>query len=303
VNYLPTILVVDDEPSNIDILANVLEPQYDIQFALTGTDALHRMTVNPLPELILLDVVLPDISGFEVCQRLQSAAQTKGVPIIFVTSLATPEEEARGLDMGAVDFITKPISPAIVRARVRNHLEIKRTREQLERLTLTDSLTGIANRRHFDSVLAHEIERTNRTHAPLSLLLLDVDSFKAYNDHYGHASGDRCLQMIASTLREQIARPLDLVARVGGEEFACVLPATPAAGAVVVAERVRAAINQLAIVHATSPAAEHVTISGGVSASNPGKPNNGLALYQAADAALYRAKAGGRNCVMIGDRP
>jgi diguanylate cyclase (GGDEF)-like protein len=295
VSLLPIVLVVDDEPANIDALASALEASYEVQFAMNGKEAIERAQTKPQPEVILLDVILPDIDGYEVCHRLKNDPACINTPIIFVTSLSNPAEEARGLEMGAADFITKPFSPAIVRARVKNQLAIKRTTEQLERLTLTDGLTGLANRRHFDSALTHEVSQLSVKGEPLSLVVLDVDFFKLYNDTYGHPQGDRCLQLVAHALGEHATRPLDLVARIGGEEFACLLPGSNHEGAMLVAQRLCEAVRSLAIAHKNSQAAQHVTISCGVATVTSAA--DASAVFQLADAALYRAKHGGRNRV------
>src|SRR5579859_4005198 len=207
------------------------------------------MAIDRQPDLILLDVVMPGLDGFEVCRRLRAEERTQRIPIVFITGLNALEDERRGLELGAIDFISKPVQAAIVRLRVRNHLELKRYRDFLEDLSLVDGLTGIGNRRRFDEFLLREWRRSRRGRAPLALVLLDVDNFKAFNDHYGHAAGDDCLREVAATIAMLVRRPGDLCARYGGEEFAAILPHTDLTGARTLAERIREAVLALEIPH------------------------------------------------------
>ena len=199
--------------------------------------------------------------------------------------------------MGAVDYITKPFSAPVVRARVRTHVSLKRRSDLLENLAFLDALTGIANRRQFDEQLDREWRRLARRGTPLSLLMIDIDHFKALNDHYGHGYGDDCLRRVAEAIDDVTGRSSDLAARYGGEEFAVILPETGLEGALAVAEKMRRAVDALKVSHATSPVADHITVSAGAAGSVPqhhGSPNELVAM---ADRALYRAKAAGRNCV------
>lgn len=293
-NSQPIILIVDDEPANIEILAGTLEAHFEVHFASTGQEALERVVQEPIPDLILLDVMMPDLDGYAVCARLKENRATAGLPVIFVTALGDPHEEERGLNAGAVDYITKPFSPAIVLARVRTHLRIVQTTMRLQHLAITDSLTNLTNRRNFDVALAHEIELLGESQKSLSLVLLDLDHFKDYNDHYGHPAGDECLRLVSSAV-SQAVRPTDLCARIGGEEFAFLLRNTGIADSLVIAERIRLAILNLNIVHAASRVLPHVTASLGVATTSACHEEAALALYRSADAALYRAKTGGRN--------
>ena len=205
------------------------------------------------------------------------------------------EDETKGLQIGAIDYLTKPISPPIVRVRVRNHLELKRYRDFLENLSATDGLTGISNRRRFDEIYEREWRQAMRSQSPLSLILMDIDFFKAFNDHYGHLAGDDCLRLIARTLTGCTRRPGDLVARYGGEEFVCMLPNTLANGAVLVATQIREKVNGLNILHAYSSVAYHVTLSMGVATRIPVAGQPAFDLIHCADELLYAAKGNGRN--------
>jgi len=293
-NKRHTILIVDDMPANIEVLDNVLADDYEILFATTGADAVEIAT-DQLPDIILLDVVMPDMDGYEVCARLKANPQTRDIPIIFITAMNQEEEESRGLNAGGIDYITKPIRPSIVRARVRNHLELKQYRDYLKELSALDGLTGIANRRKFDECLDYEWRRARRNQTPISLLMVDIDFFKSYNDHYGHLAGDDCLKRLAQILKETARRPADLAARYGGEEFALLLPETDIAGALRVAERLQERIKSAHIPHEFSPVASHVTLSIGVAATVPSDSQLSQQLIESADSCLYAAKKGGRN--------
>jgi len=292
----PKILVVDDIPSNVHVLSRILRDDYDIYFATDGEKALDLVQAR-LPDLVLLDIMMPGMDGYEVCARIKADPVTHDIPVIFISAKSEVEDETRGLEVGAIDFITKPISPPIVKARVRNHLLLKRQADLLRSLSFLDGLTGIANRRRFDETMAREWRRCGRSHQPVSLIILDVDHFKSYNDHYGHQAGDECLRALAEILGDQVKRSGDLVARYGGEEFVVLLPETENDGAERVAERLRSAVAESGIPHANSPVAPHVTISLGVATMVPGGGFTPELLAQMADQLLYQAKRSGRNRV------
>ena len=295
-NELPQkgrILIVDDAMENIQILHQALQDAHDVLFAMNGAMALH-IAQHQLPDLILLDAVMPDMDGYAVCAALRASAATRDIPIIFVTALKTPEDETRALDAGAADFISKPVNAAVVRARVRTQLTVKRQSDALRELTLTDGLTGVSNRRAFDDKLQGEWRRCARAQVPMALIMVDIDHFKLFNDHYGHQAGDACLQQVGAAMRRAAMRPQDMVARYGGEEFAILLPQEDVAGAEAVARKVLDEIAELAIVHERSSAGPHVTVSMGVAAVTPSEKLDAGTLVKAADALLYEAKAGGR---------
>jgi diguanylate cyclase (GGDEF)-like protein len=291
-----TILIADDSQAIVDILSAVLGAEYEVLVARDGIAAIE-LAADRQPDLILLDAVMPGIDGFEVCRRLRAEERTQRIPIVFITSLNAVEDERRGLELGAIDFIAKPVQSAIVRLRVRNHLELKRYRDFLEDLSLVDGLTGIGNRRRFDEFLTREWRRSRRARTPLSLLLLDVDFFKAFNDRYGHAAGDDCLREVAATIAMLVRRPGDLCARYGGEEFAAILPHTDLPGARLLGERIREAVMALEIAHAGSSVAPVVTVSIGVAAIDPAAEPGPDQLLRRADLRLYEAKTAGRNRV------
>ena len=290
---LPCLLVVDDQPINIQALYRIFGPDHRVLMATSGAKALTICKDDP-PDLVLLDVVMPEMDGHEVCARLKSDEATRNIPVIFVTSRTDAEEETRGLELGAVDFIAKPVNPAVVRARVKTHLTLKAQSDLLRQMVFIDGLTGVANRRCFDERLGTEWRRGARSASPLALLMLDVDHFKRFNDRYGHQAGDECLRRVASAIKGALLRPGDLVARYGGEEFACILPGTDFEGALAVAAGIEQSVRGLQIEHADSDVSDAVTISIGVSASLPDRDRDPARLLALADAQLYRAKHGGR---------
>lgn len=295
----PCVLIVDDEPANVRVLAEALQGVYELRFATDGERALALVTSHPV-DLVLLDVVMPGLDGFELLRRLKAEPATREIPVIFVTARDEVVEEERGFDAGAVDYITKPISPPIVRARVRTHLELKRQRDLLEQRALIDGLTGIANRRRFDEEWARRAARAFELRQTLRLLLVDIDHFKDYNDHYGHGPGDECLRRVANALHAAGGGAGDLTARYGGEEFAVILADTPGGDAAAHALQLLAAVRALALPHARSGVAACVSISIGALERAPGS-RDGRDLLDSADRLLYEAKRGGRNrCVMAG---
>jgi diguanylate cyclase (GGDEF)-like protein len=289
-----TILVVDDELGNVEVLADLLGSEYEIVFATSGERALE-LAAQVKPDLVLLDVMMPGMDGYEVCRRLKQDVSSAAIPVIFITGLTDAEAETRGLELGALDYVTKPFTGPIVRQRVRNHIELKRARDEVTRLALTDGLTGIPNRRRFDEVLEMEYKRLRRRESLLSLILLDIDFFKGFNDTYGHVAGDVCLREIAGVLLAVINRPADLAARYGGEEFACILPETNVHGGATIAAEIQNGIAGLRIPHAGSRIAAHVTASFGVVTVNCMPAMTAVDVVSAADACLYQAKAEGRN--------
>ncbi|MBF0623153.1 MAG: diguanylate cyclase [Magnetococcales bacterium] len=298
------ILIVDDEKVNIDILVGLLKPNYRIVAAKDGEQALKRLEKSPLPDLILLDVMMPGMDGYTLCKKIKANSETSEIPIIFITGRTDEQDEAKGFAAGAVDYIAKPFSPLIALARVKTHIELKRRGDILERIATSDGLTGIANRRRFDSFLSHEWERSVRYCNSISLIMIDIDFFKLYNDHYGHAEGDSCLTSVAQTISMAMPRSVDLAARYGGEEFGCILPETDKEGALRVGERILIAVRALDIPHATSNVGDHVTISMGIATIKPTPKQVSLQLVEMADSALYHAKRSGRNQkIHCDDRP
>jgi len=288
-NRRPKILIADDQPTNIRVLYELFRDQCDVFMATSGAQTIQICRAE-LPDLILLDVVMDDIDGHEVCRRLKADPLTSAIPIIFVTSQNQEADEVIALGLGAVDFITKPINPVIVRARVRTHLTLKLQGDLLRASALLDGLTGVANRRKFDEDVQTDWRQCLRETAPLSLILIDIDYFKLYNDRYGHQAGDNCLKLVARALSETLRRPYDKLARYGGEEFACLLPKTKLAGASAMAERMQARVSELRVEHLGSD----VDLSLGVASMVPTPSETPELLLKAADQQLYEAKRTGR---------
>lgn len=297
----PNILIVDDECLNINMLVAILKDKYHLKVAKNGAQALERASSEPRPDIILLDIQMPDMSGYEVCKQLKENPDVKGIPVIFITAMSADTDEEQGLELGAVDYITKPFNSAIVKTRIKNHLELKLQRDQLRQLAIMDGLTNMPNRRRFDFFLEHEWWRAARTQSPLSLILLDIDHFKNFNDNHGHLAGDVCLRMVAKTVMDSLDRSTDFAARYGGEEFVCVLPDTGLEGALNIAEKIRKNIAALEVPNEQTNVLLNITASLGVSSvvPSPDLPYN--TLVEVADKRLYEAKQSGRNCVAGGN--
>jgi diguanylate cyclase (GGDEF)-like protein len=292
----PKLLVVDDQAINIQVMYRCFAGDYQVFMATNGEQALSLCKSNP-PDLILLDVVMPGLDGFEVCRRLKADSATSHIPVIFVTAHTDPAQETRGLNLGAVDFIAKPVNPDVVRARVKTHLTLKLQSDLLRQLVFLDGLTGVYNRRYFDQQISTEWARAARNDTPLSLILLDVDFFKVFNDSYGHQAGDDALRAVAATLKTCLRRPADLVARYGGEEFACILPETSYQDALTVANELERQVRTLTIAHQSSEVAPVITISLGLGTRTGSTHNNVEDLISLADKQLYLAKHSGRGRV------
>jgi len=291
------ILVVDDTPTNIQVLNSLLSEKYQVLFATNGRDAL-TIAKRELPDLILLDIMMPDMDGFTVCKHLKASPETHDIPVIFVTAMGNETDESKGLELGAIDYITKPIVPAIVKIRVDNHIELKRNRDLLKRLSNIDGLTGIANRRLFNEQIEKHWVRAINTGMELSLILFDVDYFKKYNDNYGHLAGDDCLRRIADILSNELNDDSALLARFGGEEFVCILPDTGCEDAKNIANMLREKVYQARIPMGYSDIADCVTVSGGVATIKPNAKSALNEFINNTDALLYKAKKNGRNQII-----
>jgi len=280
-------------------LRRALLPSYDVKLARSGKVALD-LAMNQDVDLILLDVVMSDMSGFELLSRLKSSDATKHIPVIFITGSNSRDDEIKGLRLGAVDYIRKPFGETVVNLRVGAHLQLISQMRIIEQFSLTDGLTGVNNRRSFDKQIKAEWIRAVRTQSCLGMLLLDIDRFKNFNDRYGHLNGDICLKIISKTMQSAVMRETDGVFRWGGEEFAILLPNTNLEGAVLVAERVREEISATPI-HMVGETAQ-VTVSIGAGSVFPERLDHIDCMTDFChklDQALYRAKANGRNRVEV----
>lgn len=291
-----TLLIVDDEKQNRLLLTELFGSTYKIIQAKNGVQALEKARQHR-PDLILLDVLMPEMDGMGVLRELKRDDATRLIPVIFITALDSATDEENGLNLGAVDYISKPFHPPTVRVRVRNQLQLVHQRRLLEQLASLDGLTGIPNRRQFDATLLKEWHRCQRNQQPLSLIVADVDFFKKYNDALGHAAGDRVLQEVAATLRQAARRPGDLVARYGGEEFVLLLPETDATSAQALAEGLQQLLHRKAFAHPNSSLGPWLTMSMGGNTTVPSTTALDPEFFALADAALYRAKHQGRNQV------
>ncbi|MBD2086872.1 PleD family two-component system response regulator [Trichocoleus sp. ST-U3] len=298
------VLVVDDDRIMRQLLCQAMQQEgYQVVEASNGEECLSAY-VRFQPHIVLLDAMMPVMDGFTCCSRLQDIPSCDRTPVLMITGLDDKESVDRAFEVGAIDFVTKPIHWPVLRQRVRRLIQQFQLYQQLEvanrdlqRLATFDSLTGLANRRRFDEYLGQEWRRMLREQLPLSLIFCDIDFFKTYNDTYGHQAGDICLQTVAGALFRVVKRSTDLVARYGGEEFAVILPNTSAAGGLQVATEIRQAVKSLEIVHTKSAVSQYVTLSLGVAGAIPLHDASPEALLKEADEALYRAKAGGRDRV------
>ena len=310
------ILVVEDSKVTVKVLTGYLAGMgvENPLVAETGAQAL-RIFRREHPDIVLLDARLPDIDGFEVASKIRKAEQgEEWTAIIFLTAMNSDEDLARGIAAGGDDYLVKPVSEMVFHAKVRamqrlvgmqrNLVEVTHKLDaanaELQRLSTTDALTGIANRRALDDFLSREWRRCQRMEKPLSLVMLDIDYFKLFNDKYGHQAGDDCLKQVAAQIARAAPRASDLAARYGGEEFMLVLGETDLDGALWMAERVRQMIGDLKVVHYATDS-KFVAVSCGVVTVLPDDQHSIETLIESADAALYQAKRGGRDRVVAGE--
>ncbi|MDD2508048.1 MAG: diguanylate cyclase [Aliarcobacter skirrowii] len=291
----PTILVVDDMTTTLLLIHDLLKDTYEVKIAKSGTKALEILNAPNDIDLILLDIEMPDINGYEVCKILKNNEQTKNIPIIFVTARNSEEDEEYGLNLGAIDYITKPFNKTITKLRLKNYLEMKIKNDLLEKISMYDALTNIRNRRFFDETFETTFLEAKRDKLSLAVLMIDIDFFKPYNDNYGHGQGDIALKKVAKALEKTIKRPSDFVARYGGEEFVILLKDINKDGVEAVANNLLNAVRELKITHEFSKIENYVTVSIGASFYNSNSDITKLELLLKADEALYNVKNSGRN--------
>lgn len=296
-----TLLIVDDEKMNLKILTNILVSEYTIFTATNGKEAINKAREYN-PDLILLDILMPEMDGYQTLSEIKNCDQIKKTPVIFITGLDSDEDEEKGLSLDAADYITKPFGAMIVKIRVRNQIQIINQMRTIERLIMTDQLTELPNRRSFDERLNMEWRKAVRENVPISMLMIDVDKFKTLNDTYGHQKGDIVLQTIAKVFNKALKRPGDFSARWGGEEFIVLLPSTGIDGALEIAERIRREVEK-AEIPAEIPGEEDktikITVSIGIDSQVPVHGSSKEILVSNADKALYAAKEAGRNRIIV----
>jgi len=291
-----TLLIVDDENANLKVLTHILGSEYTIFTATNGVSAIEKAR-EFMPDLILLDILMPEMDGYATLREIKNSEATRKIPVIFISGLDSEEDEEKGLSLDAADYITKPFSATIVKLRVRNQVQIVNQMRTIERLSMIDQLTNIPNRRSFDERLNMEWKQAIREHTPISLLMVDMDNFKYLNDTYGHQHGDIVLRQVAELLPRSFKRPGDFAARWGGEEFVVLLPNTPLEGAIELAEKIRADFEKMPIKTANGTETR-VTLSIGVNSLIPGIETSIDAFFTNADKALYLAKDAGKNKVI-----
>lgn len=327
-NSLINLLIVDDRHENLLTLESLLDhPDFNIVKAYSGSEALEKMLENDIA-LVLLDVFMPDMDGYETAELMRSNKRTRHIPIIFVTAEQAERDHIfKGYDAGAVDYLMKPIAPRVLQGKVSIFLEIHRqkleleekTRElnakvveleelqqqleeknrQLKAISNIDALTGIYNRRYFNEIIELEWSRSKRNSSALSLILMDIDFFKNYNDTYGHSAGDTVLKAVANAISTPLKRKIDTIARYGGEEFVAVLPETGKKGALELGEKIMNSVRAMKLEHKGSPEKTYLTISMGIYSVVSGESTSYIDIINAADKALYVAKDSGRDCIIV----
>jgi len=292
-----SLLIVDDDASNLMELSRILQDEYKIHAVKDGRYALEKID-EYLPDLILLDIIMPDLNGFEIIEKLKESEKTRTIPVMFITSATESTDEIKGLASGAVDYIHKPFNETIVKLRVRHHIEILNQMRKIEQLSMSDQLTNLPNRRCFESRINEEWSKAAREKTPLSVLMIDIDRFKNYNDSYGHQQGDIALRAIADTFNQTLKRPGDFAARWGGEEFIVLLSNTDLQGAFDVAKQIRMYIEGMEI-PGSNDLMKKVTVSIGVNTRVLDNNDTIEQFISKADMALYDAKNKGRNKVCL----
>ena len=305
------VLLVEDDPIQAETTKEILQNVgYDVICANDGISAI-KLVKTTKPDIVLLDVILPGLDGYDVCRWLKLEESTKGIPVIMLTVKKELSDKISGLHIGADDYLPKPYNELELNARIYASLRTKALQDELrlknkqledllykvEYMAITDVLTGLYNRRRFHDVLTREFDRSKRYATPFSMILLDIDLFKSVNDTYGHMMGDMVLKELPVIIQKSI-REIDTAARYGGEEFTIALPNTTKEDAVHVAERIRASTEK----HVFPDMQDHmITVSIGISGIPDKEIDSGDKLIQCADIALYKAKQNGRNRIEIAD--
>ena len=291
----PTILVVDDMTTTLLLLHDLLKDTYEVKIAKSGTKALEILESPNDIDLILLDIEMPDINGYDVCKRIKNNETITHIPIIFITGRTSQADEEYGLNLGAIDYITKPFNNAIVKLRIKNYLNLKIKNDMLEKLSMYDGLTNIRNRRYFDETFEKTFNEIKRDKKSLAVLMIDIDFFKQYNDSYGHLKGDYALESVAKAMKKCCTRSTDISFRLGGEEFGLIYIASNQKEALVFAKKIQDEIHNLKIEHKSSKVSSYLSVSIGLFFSENIRDFSKDDIYQRCDDALYFAKKAGRN--------
>ena len=302
----PLILVAEDDKfTRLQLRCMLLKEGYRVEEVSDGEQCLATY-IRIHPDIVLLDAMMPLMNGFTCCTKLKALPGGDRLPVLIITGLEDEASVDWAFEAGATDFVTKPIHWAVLRHRVRRLLreaklaqQLEQANQELQQLVVCDALTQLANRRRFNEYLGQEWQRMAREQTPISLILCDIDFFKAYNDTYGHQAGDGCLQQVAAALKAAAKRSTDLVARYGGDELVAILPNTPIAGALRVAEEIQLKVENMALAHTSSQVSHQVTLSLGIASTIPSAQSSPEVLFAAADRALYQAKTEGRSRVVI----
>lgn len=290
------ILIIEDGQLNQKILLDTLRDTYTVHAVERGAEAL-KTARKFRPHLILLDIILPDINGFDLLRELKETNDLHHIPVIIITELNNDIDEEKGLRLGAVDYIRKPFNRMLVKARVNTHIQIVAQLLTIEKLSFFDALTGLPNRRKFDYHMEYEWHRAIRKQTRIGLMMMDLDHFKNYNDTFGHTQGDAMLKAVAKVLNVTLGRSTDTPCRWGGEEFAVLIPETTAESLLLMAEKIRVGIEEIAVPNIHNGEATKMTVSLGVVSTVPQKDEPLSAFIEKADRYLYRAKKAGRNRV------
>ncbi|MGB1352453.1 MAG: GGDEF domain-containing response regulator [Glaciecola sp.] len=293
------VLIVDDSNIELENMMNGLSDNFSVSIASDANEALRIAHQSPQPDLILLDIVMPEIDGYSLCSTLKNDYDTQNIPIIFVTSSNDTSSIIRGFEVGGVDYMTKPLKLPELNIRIQTHIQLKNKSKQLESLAYLDPLTRTANRRKYNETFQYEWSRCIRYKQPIAIIIVDIDFFKQFNEHYGHAEGDNCLTQVAQLLNGQCKRSTDLFARIGGEEFIMLMPNCDLTDAVTKAEEMQTGINQAKIRHDGIGHGHFLTVSLGVAATVPQYEHEAISLFQKADDALFNAKGNGRNRITV----
>lgn len=302
------VLIADDNMLIRDLLTiHLIKNNYQVFTADNGLEALQIIEKEQI-DIVLLDLMMPKLDGIGTLKEIRKNFSSLDLPVLIITAMDDSSSVVKVLELGANDYVTKPLDIPVVLARLQTQLSLRETKQELEeknrileKIATLDELTGIPNRRYFNQYFMREWERASRSQIPISIIFCDIDFFKTYNDFYGHPQGDVCIKKIAQILQKTVRRTLDIVSRYGGEEFVIVLPDTDEDGAFVFAERTRMNVEEMRLPHANREHLDHVTISLGVATMIPSRDNSPSELINLADQRLYRAKDCGRNCTRIAD--